>query len=213
MPNGTGSPSRAASLEAMDEEASATLGNAPVQRSVEPCGHAETLMIRIAIKGEDGIPVPGVPYSLEVGDEVWERKTDENGLVEQEVPAESTKGLLKVWRDGDPSGEPEVIELALAEMDPLEMQTGQEARLANLGFAGFADDEEEPVSPEESFFYFRLWAGLDEEATLETDGVGALGTFYDPQGKEEAYDAFGELDEDEGDEGEDEEDPDEENEG
>lgn len=191
MPGRDDSTSTAESFKAMDKEATETLGDEPIDKVSETCPKKkDTLMIRIAIKNEEGQPVPEVPYRLKVGDEEWNEKTDSRGLVEQEVPADSTEGLLEVWRDGDQEKDPEEIRLELAQMDPLGMETGQKARLHNLGFSGFDDDDEPESSLDEALFYFRLWAGLPDGDTVDKEAQQLLGALYDPLTTEEPFDPF-----------------------
>ncbi len=172
------------SFAAMQSEVDASDTTSTVE-PVQPCPTPPTLMIRIALKDEACQALTAIPYRLTVDGQTWERETDSQGVVEQRVPEASTKGALEVWPDGDRNAEPLLYELGLAQMDPVALPEGQDARLHNLGFTGSEVETPEPADIEEAKFYFRWWSGLDEdhdpdEIEAMLDHVYRPETTFDP---------------------------------
>lgn len=79
-------------------------------------------------------PVAGKKYKLVVGARTYEGSTDQDGWVEQEIPATATEAVVLVWLQPTDKA-PWRLELALGAMDPLADESGLVHRLANLGYA------------------------------------------------------------------------------
>jgi len=112
---------------------------------------AKTL-VRIVAEDDAGRPLADKPFELTVADHTYRGRTQGNGLIEQEITADSERGSLIVWLDepdegsagGETadSGDDAAAEgdhcytwtLALGHLDPEDTITGVQARLNNLGF-------------------------------------------------------------------------------
>jgi hypothetical protein len=197
-----------ASFLAMDKEAQEILAGVPPDENILPC-QKEKVFLRIALKDEYGEPYANRPYVLKVGDEEWNTKTTDEGMVEQALPNDATKGELRFWPEGDPKNEePDIYTLDLGKMDPIGLETGRDERLSNLSFFAQDDDGRETFSRDAAIFNFRLWAGLEDGPELDEKAVAMLRSYYDPYGREAAFDPFEDPKEDsEGSEGDEDENP------
>jgi N-acetylmuramoyl-L-alanine amidase len=83
-------------------------------------------------------PRANLDYVVEIGDKSFEGKTGADGALEVKIPADATRGTLRLL---DPAGE-ETYPLELGDLNPVEDVTGVQARLNNLGFAAGATDGE-----------------------------------------------------------------------
>ena len=95
---------------------------------------SEPTVIRIMLEDEEGEPLADMEYSLVVGEQTFEGMTDEDGLLEETVPADASEGELTVTLDED-HGNVEVIwRVMIGYLDPIDEVTGIQARLNNLGY-------------------------------------------------------------------------------
>jgi Putative peptidoglycan binding domain len=85
-------------------------------------------LVRVAVLETDDQPLADTPYALRFGDQVLEGRTDDDGVLEQPVPATIEKATLALT-DLDVE-----VELQFGELDPIDEATGVQARLNNLGF-------------------------------------------------------------------------------
>ena len=90
-----------------------------------------TITFNLTLVDQAGEPRPGVRYKLSVGCEgsetlVFNKETDNDGLITHTIPKASTTGWLEV--------DNQVIQLDLGHLDPIETVSGYQARLANLGY-------------------------------------------------------------------------------
>lgn len=85
----------------------------------------------------EGQPRPNTPYKLVVGDMVHEGETNDQGILEHQIPMATETVELQV--DG------ESIRIRVGHLDPIEEVSGVQARLVNLGYdPGPIDDTEGP---------------------------------------------------------------------
>lgn len=87
------------------------------------------LKLRIFDEGE---PRANEPYVLQIDMELIEGHTDEEGQLEQAIPPQAERAVLRLGKD-------EMAEdyiLKLGHCDPLSVITGIQARLKNLGYYG-----------------------------------------------------------------------------
>jgi len=84
------------------------------------------------LNDDDGKGMVGVRYKLEVGDEVFEGQTGDEGLIEHEVPHDATEAKLSVWATSD--GKETTWKLGIGQLKPITEVEGYEARLSNLGY-------------------------------------------------------------------------------
>ena len=105
-----------------------------------------TLRLRVVVRDVNGDPIPDKDCELVVDGEKKMLKTDGDGRIDEELPILAQGGALVL--DG---GE---YELKIGDLDPIEEQSGQRARLANLGYylgGEIEIDEEELKSAVEEF--------------------------------------------------------------
>lgn len=94
-------------------------------------------------------------YRLEVGPRRYTGVVEEGGMIEAEVPATATQGTL-VLEAKDHEGTAQRLELMLGWLNPVEQESGERSRLANLAFlAGEADE----LSLDRARASFAGWAG------------------------------------------------------
>jgi hypothetical protein len=92
----------------------------------------ERLMLRLRLLDCGHQPLANTTCELHVRGTAHQLTTDENGLVEQEVPALAESGIL-VFRD--PLVPFEVaIPIKIGHLDPIDEPSGQKGRLRNLGY-------------------------------------------------------------------------------
>jgi N-acetylmuramoyl-L-alanine amidase len=85
------------------------------------------VLLRIYVR-DDGQPYANTKYCLTVGNEHYEDYTNQEGLVEKEIPIEATEALLTFEEEGLS------WVLQIAHLDPITTISGVQARLNNLGF-------------------------------------------------------------------------------
>jgi Putative peptidoglycan binding domain len=96
-----------------------------VHRFIVP---AQPLKLRIALTDFDNEPVANTDCELEVDGKISPLKSDGKGIVELTIARTAKSGTLRV-----PDLEIE-IPLQIGHLDPLEEDTGWQARLTNLGY-------------------------------------------------------------------------------
>jgi len=95
----------------------------------------QQLKLRIVLRDFDNQPIAGADCILEVEGQPYNLQTDSKGLIEINIPAGAENGTLKV-----PDLELE-HPIKIGYLDPVEEDSGWEARLVNLGyFPGPAGD-------------------------------------------------------------------------
>jgi len=94
----------------------------------------ETTKVRIRVENEEFQPFSGKKYKLEIGDDVVEATVPGDGIIERDIPPDAKKGTLTVWLVDDTSKPGFMWNLKIGHLDPVEENTGVQARLKNLGF-------------------------------------------------------------------------------
>lgn len=90
---------------------------------------------RITVKDSDENPFANVLYELRIDRQTFTGTTDNDGKIEEEIPADARKGgLLLFTEENETRKVIAVISLNLGRLDPVEEVTGIQARLNNLGF-------------------------------------------------------------------------------
>lgn len=96
--------------------------------------------VRLTMADANGEPYANKRYKLTVGEEAFEGETAANGLLEQAVPPDAKKAELLFW--ADPAKPPLKYTLDLGRLDPIDTDTGVQARLNSLGYhSGDVDGE------------------------------------------------------------------------
>jgi hypothetical protein len=86
----------------------------------------------IVAADEDGNPYQEYDYKLTVGEDVYEGKTDSEGMLRHVIDAQAADGELTVWWPGTPPRHC-TWHLKLGHLDPVSQISGIQARLNNLG--------------------------------------------------------------------------------
>jgi len=106
----------------------------------------EKTMLRIVVADEDGVPYKQNEYRLTIGDDVYEGKTNDHGMVEQAIDPQAFSGELTVWWRGAPRRRC-TWKLNIGHLDPIEQMSGIQARLNNLGYqSGPVDGIRGPIT-------------------------------------------------------------------
>ncbi len=97
--------------------------------------------VRVVLEDQDGDPLPGVPYTLTVGEETFEGTTGSDGAIGHSVPADAEEGELTVSVDEGIFGDDtRTWPVKIGYLDPTDEVSGVQGRLNNLGFhAGDVD--------------------------------------------------------------------------
>ncbi|WP_164017519.1 peptidoglycan-binding domain-containing protein [Pyxidicoccus trucidator] len=171
-------------FQAMDQESREEFTDVDAESPTLPC-EKDDVWVRIAFKDDFGEPYADVAFVLEVKGQQWKGRTTSAGVVEHVVPADATEGVLKLWFDGEEEGdEPFTYTLALGQMDPVALETGQRSRLENLGLFGLDADGPASGTFEDALYTFQEWAGLEETGKLDGATERKLKLLYSPLGKE-----------------------------
>lgn len=91
------------------------------------------VLLRVIV-GDDQGPFRNKRYTLSVGRRTQAGVTMQDGLVEQEIPADAECAELCIWLADDPAAEVVTWPLKIGHLDPVNDITGIQARLNNLGF-------------------------------------------------------------------------------
>jgi hypothetical protein len=87
----------------------------------------------IVAADQDGNPYQQYDYKLTVGENVYEGKTDSEGMLRHVIDARAAEGELTVWWPGTPPRHC-TWQLKLGHLDPVNQISGIQARLNNLGY-------------------------------------------------------------------------------
>lgn len=94
---------------------------------------AKKVKLRVVVKDSKGNFFGDKKYELSFGTKLLKGSTDGRGFIEQEIPADITRALLKVFTD-DPKLKVMTWHLAVGSLGPVEVDYGINGRLKNLGF-------------------------------------------------------------------------------
>ncbi|MBI2900546.1 MAG: hypothetical protein HYY17_10190, partial [Planctomycetes bacterium] len=115
-----------------------------------------------------GEPLRDRKYRLTVGASVREGRIPQDGLVEQEVPADAREGTLTLWLRGDPEGPGFDVKLDIGALDPHDTVSGLQARLYNMGLYDGAIDGQDSEELQAAVRKFRESTGGPEERDLNS---------------------------------------------
>jgi hypothetical protein len=92
------------------------------------------VMLRIVLLNSDDEPYAGKRFIVTVGTQEMPGHTTGQGLIEVAVPAQAESGWLRVWLT-DGTTQPQIDRaLEIGHLDPINITTGVQARLENLGY-------------------------------------------------------------------------------
>ena len=118
--------------------------------------------LRLVLKDFTNRPLSNLSCELQVAGETYNLTTNQDGMIEHEIPPSAKDGLLTAR-----SAQGQVImqiQLKIGGLDPVEEQTGWQARLKNLGYDAGEGGDGDPES---------LRAAVEEfqrEQRLRVDG-------------------------------------------
>lgn len=122
----------------------------------------------------DGTILAGKPYTLTVGDSVYEGTTGTDGSVSHWVSALAPEGIFRVW-PGDPSL-PEILTwtLAIGYLEPVATLNGVRARLKNLGYDVGEDQDDAAETTAAALRRFQTDAALPVTGEADDSTRAAL---------------------------------------
>jgi len=94
------------------------------------------LKLRLKLIGFDGKPIASTPCTLEVEGDSKEKSTDTAGMIESPIGATDEAGRLTIRQPKQ--GADVQLSLMIGHLNPVDLASGQQARLNNLGY--FAGD-------------------------------------------------------------------------
>jgi len=97
--------------------------------------------LRVRLHDPDGSAIAGARYELVVGPQRFTGDTGPDGVVEQDVDATATEGLLRLF-DADGTTVVSTLTLAIGHLDPADTPSGVRARLKNLGLLSLGGEDE-----------------------------------------------------------------------
>lgn len=109
--------------------------DAPTEQTHRFVVKKDETLFRLVVKDDEEKPFANLPYELKIDGQILQGATDDDGKLEQKIPAKAIGGRLFIY-----SNETETrkligaISLKLGHLDPLEKTTGVQSRLNNLGF-------------------------------------------------------------------------------
>jgi hypothetical protein len=89
------------------------------------------ILLRVALKNFDDQPLADTECELQVEGKTYHLTTDSDGLIEQEIPATAENAGLTFT---DPMIPLDIQVIKIGHLDPVEENSGQRARLSNLGY-------------------------------------------------------------------------------
>jgi hypothetical protein len=131
------------------------------------------LKLRLVVQDFLGEPVSDTDAVLQIDGILSNVRTDQDGLIELQIPHDAREGLLQFMDDKAPFTEP--IPLHIGHLDPVDTKSGQIARLHNLGY--FIFDVEPGANRDEKMDSRReriLRTSIEEfqcDHDLKVDGV------------------------------------------
>jgi hypothetical protein len=103
-------------------------------------------LLRIVAADEDGTPYRQIDWRLIIGDDVYEGKTDGQGMLQQPIDPQVSSGMLTLWWPGAPRRHC-TWHLNIGHLDPINQVSGIQGRLNNLGYnSGPVDGIRGPIT-------------------------------------------------------------------
>jgi len=134
--------------------------------------------LRVSLSDENGGSLSGKKFKLEVGGKTIEGQTTGDSAVELDIDPEPAKGKLTVWMGTDPEKEL-TWNLDLGRIDPIELLSGVQARLNNLGFLSGPVDGELDDDLKSALTQFQILHGLDPSGAADDDTKAKLVALHD----------------------------------
>jgi hypothetical protein len=122
-------------------------------------------IVRLQLLDTSQKPRPGLRYVANLDTREYEDVTDSNGYLTVPIAATDEKMTLHV---GD-SGQEEVYELALGNVDPVDEMKGVKDRLRNLGYQVESELDEAEDLLHDAIVDFQRTAGLPESGEIDEE--------------------------------------------
>jgi N-acetylmuramoyl-L-alanine amidase len=104
----------------------------------------EKLKLRLVLEDQYEKPISNAKCELHIENEIRHVNSDGHGKIEQDVPPNAERARL-IIRSKETSLDDLVLPINIGHLDPVDEITGQQARLANLGYyTGAVDGRENP---------------------------------------------------------------------
>ncbi len=116
---------------------------------------AKKVKLRVVVKDDKGRFFADKKYELKVGLKVFNGNTDGRGFIEQEIPADAKRAILKVFTE-DEKLKVLTWHLAVGSLGPVDTDYGVHGRLKNLGFySGSLDGKTDDKKTKDSVEVFQ----------------------------------------------------------
>jgi len=128
-----------------------------------------TVSLQIVVEDQNGKAFAGKPFELTFNGDIRHGNLGGDGLVEEKIPADLTDAQLTVHVS---SADPAIVfqwTLALGSLQPVDTNSGVQARLNNLGFACGAVDGSVGGRTEAALRRFQFKAGLPVTGKIDAD--------------------------------------------
>lgn len=89
---------------------------------------------RVYIANSRREPYEDAPYVLTIGGQKIKGRTQSGGLIECDIPAQEQSGHLQLWWSDEDESPIVERDLAIGHLDPIDLISGIQGRLVNLGF-------------------------------------------------------------------------------
>jgi len=105
----------------------------------------QRLKLRLVLEDQYEKPIANAPCELHVESAIHQLTTDGSGKIEQDISA-TAENVRLIIRSKETALDDLIIPLKVGHLDPVDEMTGQQARLANLGYyTGPIDSQENPA--------------------------------------------------------------------
>jgi N-acetylmuramoyl-L-alanine amidase len=131
-------------------------------------------LFRLRIKDSEDKAFANRPYELNVDDKVFDGKTDGDGRMEQEIPADARNGSVILYKTSAKTGVVAVITLNFGHLDPVQEISGIQSRLNNLGFGSGRVDGKLGPKTKAALIDFQRKFGLSETGQPDEQTKAAL---------------------------------------
>jgi len=119
----------------------------------------DTLQLRLVVEELYNKPLANTKCELQVEGEVFELKTDSKGRLEKEIPVNAQSARL-IIKEGETPLRNVPLTIKIGNLDPVSEQSGQVARLRNLGYYPAAERKIDERLLDSAVQQFQLHHGL-----------------------------------------------------
>lgn len=127
------------------------------------------IKLRLELRDNTSKPLRNKKYSLRFQRATLEGKTNDNGLLEQEIQPDDEEGELIIWLDNDASDKSMIFKINVGHLDPIEEISGIQGRLNNLGYKCGEPNGELDERTREALKVFQLSVGIEPTGEIDDD--------------------------------------------